>query len=65
MRNGRCRMHGGMSTGPRTSEGLEHSRKARWRHGYYSKEAKADRAQGRLVVRILREMLRKCPPTRL
>ncbi len=64
MRNGRCRMHGGMSTGPRTSEGLERSCKARWAHGYYSREAKADRAQGRLVVRILREMLRKCQPTR-
>ena len=65
MRNGRCRMHGGMSTGPRTTGGLERSRKARWVHGYYSREAKADRAQGRLVVRILQEMLRKCPPTRL
>jgi hypothetical protein len=58
-------MHGGMSTGPRTAEGLERSRKARRAHGYYSREAKADRAQGRLVVRILREMLRKCLPTRL
>ncbi|MFC1944498.1 HGGxSTG domain-containing protein [Chloroflexota bacterium] len=23
MKNGRCRMHGGKSTGPRTPEGLE------------------------------------------
>jgi hypothetical protein len=28
MRNGRCRMHGGTSTGPRTSEGIERSRRA-------------------------------------
>ncbi len=36
MANGRCRMHGGKSTGPRTSEGLERSKKANLKHGYYS-----------------------------
>lgn len=35
----RCRMHGGLSTGPRTPEGLERSRRARWKHGRYSREA--------------------------
>ena len=39
MANGRCRMHGGKSTGPRTPEGLERSRKANWKHGYYSAES--------------------------
>jgi hypothetical protein len=34
-------MHGGMSTGPRTPEGLERSRRARWKHGAYSQETKA------------------------
>jgi hypothetical protein len=29
MANGRCRMHGGASTGPRTSEGLQRLRQAR------------------------------------
>ena len=29
-----CRMHGGKSTGPRTPDGLERSRKANWKHGY-------------------------------
>src|SRR4051794_1343427 len=33
----RCRMHGGLSTGPRTPEGLERSRRARWKHGRFSK----------------------------
>lgn len=28
MRNGRCRLHGGLSTGARTAEGLERSRRA-------------------------------------
>jgi len=36
-------MHGGTSTGPRTPEGLERSRKANWKTGEYSAEAKADR----------------------
>ena len=29
MKNGRCRMHGGLSTGPRTAEGLARARRAR------------------------------------
>src|SRR4051812_26799438 len=37
-RNGRCRMHGGASTGPRTAEGLARIRKARTRTGLYSAE---------------------------
>src|ERR1700722_6275001 len=38
MPNGRCRMHGGKSTGPRTAEGLERMRRAKTRHGNYSEE---------------------------
>jgi len=38
MRNGRCRMHGGASTGPRTSEGLARLRAARTRTGLYTAE---------------------------
>jgi hypothetical protein len=57
MANGRCRMHGGLSTGPRTPEGLERARKAPWRHGHYSAEAKAARAEGRRVVRELRQLV--------
>jgi hypothetical protein len=60
MPNGRCRVHGGMSTGstgPRTPEGLERARKARWQHGYYSAEAKAQRAEGRGILRALRQLI--------
>lgn len=32
-------MHGGLSTGPRTPEGLERCRLARWRHGRFSRQA--------------------------
>jgi hypothetical protein len=37
---GRCRMHGGQSTGPRTPSGLDRSRRARWKHGAYSMETR-------------------------
>jgi hypothetical protein len=35
MPNGRCKVHGGKSTGPRTPEGLERSRRANWKHGHF------------------------------
>ncbi len=38
MVNGRCRMHGGASTGPRTEEGMRRLRKARTRSGLYTAE---------------------------
>jgi hypothetical protein len=40
MPNGRCRLHGGKSTGPRTAEGLERMRRANTRHGNYSEETR-------------------------
>ena len=40
MRNGRCRMHAGKSTGPRTAEGLERLRAARTRHGGRGRETR-------------------------
>ncbi|MFC1604855.1 HGGxSTG domain-containing protein [Planctomycetota bacterium] len=56
MKNGRCRMHGGKSTGPRTPEGLERSRKANWKHGRYSAKSIAAR-------REMREFLSQCRKT--
>jgi len=38
MANGRCRFHGGKSTGPRTAVGLARSRAARRTHGGYAAE---------------------------
>ena len=38
MPNGRCRMHGGASTGPRTHEGVERIRAARTRTGLHTAE---------------------------
>jgi hypothetical protein len=33
----RCRNHGGLSTGPRTPEGLERCRQANFKHGRYAR----------------------------
>src|SRR5215203_5725633 len=57
MANGRCRMHGGPSTGPRTPEGLERSRRSNWKHGHYSAEAKQVRREARQQFRLLRQLM--------
>ncbi len=44
MKNGRCRLHGGKSTGPRTPEGL--ARCGNWKHGQYSK---AERQRRKMI----------------
>ena len=57
MANGRCRLHGGLSTGPKTAEGIERIRRAVTKHGNYSKRAKTERAEYRELLRACREML--------
>jgi hypothetical protein len=57
MRNGRCRMHGGTSTGPRTPEGIERIRRASWKHGRRSAAAIAERREAAQVRRELRALL--------
>jgi len=59
MRNGRCRMHGGASTGPRTPEGLARSRRSRWKHGLYSLESRAEQKRAHELVRQSRELLKR------
>ncbi len=54
MRNGRCRMHGGASTGPKTAKGIERIRRAQLKHGWYTKQAKAQRAEARRLWRYMR-----------
>src|SRR5262249_15044320 len=55
MPNGRCKLHGGKSTGPRTPEGLERSMRANWKHGHFSREAKAERSRLRAPMLALRD----------
>jgi hypothetical protein len=57
MPNGRCRMHGGPSTGPRTAEGKAKIRASRTKHGRYSVAAIARRREARSILRAVRELL--------
>ena len=54
MPNGRCRLHGGLSTGPRTPEGRERIRQARTMTGFYSASAIAARREAAANYRHLR-----------
>jgi hypothetical protein len=51
MKNGRCRMHGGKSTGPKTPEGLARLKKAREKTGMFSKESINEKRFLRGVIR--------------
>ena len=58
MANGRCRLHGGLSTGPRTPEGLARCRAARLQHGYRSGELIGLRRRAAHAARRLRSLTR-------
>jgi hypothetical protein len=47
MKNGRCYIHGGMSTGPKP------------KHGQYSKATKEKRKQARQVIKSISQSVRK------
>ena len=55
MENGRCRMHGGKSTGPKTDEGRERISEANWKHGRYSAQAQWDKEVEKLVQERLKQ----------
>jgi glucans biosynthesis protein len=57
MRNGRCRFHGGKSTGARTAAGRARCARARRTHGFYSAETVALRRQARAHFRRVRTLL--------
>ena len=54
-----CWIHGGRSTGPRTPEGLERSRKANWKHGFYSAEMAAERQYIRSLLRESQDLVER------
>ena len=59
-KNGRCRVHGGASTGPRTKEGRARIAEANLRHGRYTKDKlgkqREKAAKGREIRKELRQM---------
>jgi hypothetical protein len=56
-RNGRCRLHGGLSAGPRTPAGLEAIRSARTIHGFYAREVVEERRRARAAWRAMLQLL--------
>jgi hypothetical protein len=56
MANGRCRMHGGLSTGPRTPEGLARCRTTRLVHGCRTRAHLALRSRAVHAARRLRAL---------
>ena len=57
MANGRCRMHGGLSTGPRTAEGLQKCRTTRLKHGRYSQDEFTKMKKSlRALLRMVKEL---------
>jgi hypothetical protein len=57
MKNGRCRMHGGLSTGPRTPAGRARCAAARRTHGFYAAETVALRREASSRIRRLRALV--------
>ncbi len=43
MQNGRCRLHGGKSTGAKTDQGKAKLQEINLKHGYYTKESIQER----------------------
>jgi hypothetical protein len=50
-----CRMHGGKSTGPRTTEGLLRSGRARATHGTQTREVRLEHKKAMIAIRALEQ----------
>ena len=51
MANGRCRLHGGKSIGPKTEEGRKRMIQANIKHGFYSAESIAERKHVSAIIK--------------
>jgi hypothetical protein len=58
-KNGRCRLHGGASTGAKTSEGRERISEANLRHGKYIKEKLEKQRRNAAIGRAIRKEVRQ------
>jgi hypothetical protein len=57
--SGRCRLHGGRSTGPKSAAALSALRTKMTKHGWFSQEAIAARKEQRAVLRTLKAAAEK------
>ena len=51
MKNGRCRLHGGKSTGPKTLEGKKRAAEANLKHGSYTNAAILERKRMQMMMK--------------
>ncbi len=59
MKNGRCRMHGGKSTGAKTKAGIERIRKANFKNGLYTQEMVLGRKYMSWLIKESRKIISK------
>lgn len=57
MANGRCRFHGGKSTGAKTTKGIARQRRANLKHGAYSSGVRTSKANLRKLLATSDELL--------
>lgn len=57
MANGRCRLHGGKSSGAKSEEGIARMKSANTKHGFYSIESDNERRLTRVLINRLKENL--------
>jgi len=63
MQNWRCRMHGGLATGPRTAEGRARISAANTRHGFYTPASQAALRRTEAFMAETRTLLASLPQT--
>ncbi len=51
-----CRFHGGASTGPKTAQGRQRCAEAKTAHGYETRKARTERAEGMRQLRDLEDI---------
>ena len=57
--SGRCRYHGGRSTGPKSAVALDALKKRMTKHGWFAREARDARKEQRAALRALKAAARK------
>lgn len=59
MKNGRCRLHGGKSTGPKTLQGKKKAAHANLRHGLYSNKHLSEKEKIKQITKALIKFLKE------